>query len=77
MIESSLVHSILEIHPSLPIYFSCSTKMLHPSRVAQIVGSWEWRSGEVETERGIGGEKISKKDQLTTRLQKQLLYTGW
>ena len=37
------------------------TKMLHPSRVTQIVGSWEWRSEEVETERGIGGEKNLKK----------------
>ena len=35
--------------------------MLHPSRVAQIVGSWEWRSEEVETERGIGGENFFKK----------------
>ena len=34
------------------------TKMLHPSRVTQIVGSWEWRSEEVETEGGIGGEQI-------------------
>ena len=49
--------------------------MLHPSRVAQIVGSWEWRSEEVATERGIGGKIFLKKGPVDDTIAKTR--TSW